>query len=192
MRTFLLSPDRFFLVGWQRKCYDNLTYHNSRRAMEQELISKNIFTHEQAIILQKETTWQKLSNISLLNAIKAFLDKLSPHTRRAYEASFNIFFNLGLLNPNLSLQEFSLCNLETLLDLIKEKVEGTEATKQARCASLISLTGFLSRRTQGMIRKAVPCKDNGASTFKKIRSLATTRGLNRKRAFYLFKSVESY
>ena len=90
----------------------------------------------------------------------------------------------------MSLQEFALCNLETLVDQIKERTQGTEATKQARTACFISFTGFLARKTQGMIRKAIPCKDNGASTFKKIRSTAVTEALTEKELLTFLKSLK--
>ncbi len=158
--------------------------------MEQHLISKDNFTYDQARFLQKENIWKKLSNISLIKAIEHFLDTLSPHTKRQYQNSFNSFFNLGLLNPNDNLQSFSMRNLETTLDLIKAKIHGSEATKQARCAAFISLTGFLARRTQGMVRKTIPSKDNGASTFKKIRSKATTEALTEKELNVFLRSLK--
>ncbi len=42
-----------------------------------------------------------------------------------------------------------------------------------------------------MIRKAIPCKDNGASTFKKIRSLAITEALTEKELFIFLKALKA-
>ena len=159
--------------------------------MEQHLISKDNFTYDQAKFLQKENVWQTLSNISMMQAMESFLDTLSPHTKRQYMASFNSFFSLGILNPKDTLQAFILYNLETALDSIKARITGSEATKQARCAAFISFTGFLARRTQGMIRKAIASKDNGASTFKKIRSKATTEALTEKELNIFLKELQS-
>jgi len=159
--------------------------------MENNVISKKIFTHEQALMLKKESVWRKLSEVSLLDAVHAYLSKLSPHTRRTYETSFNLFFRFRLLDPYASLQDFALYNLEGLVDLIKEKIKGSEATKQTRVACFISFTGFLTRKTQGMIRKAIPCKNNGASTFKKIRSTATTEALNEKEFNLFLRALKS-
>ncbi|KKL64370.1 hypothetical protein LCGC14_2165740, partial [marine sediment metagenome] len=159
--------------------------------MENRVINKKDLTYKKAVELQKEIVWQHLSNISLIDAMNSYLETLSPHTRRTYETSFNMFFRNRLLTPTISLQELSLFNLESLIDMMKSKTEGTEATKQTRVAAFVSFTGFLARRTKGMIRKAIPCKDNGASTFKKIRSLATTEALTEKELFIFLKALKT-
>jgi len=148
--------------------------------MEKEIVSNKDFTHTQAVALKNEALWQGLSKIQLIEVISQFLAKLSPHTQRSYATAFDLFFQKGILNPNCNLQQFSLHNLENILDHIKDKTDGKEATKQARCACFISFSAYLARRTQGMIRKAIPCKDNGATTFKKIRRTAVTEALTEK------------
>ncbi|NGX44102.1 MAG: Tyrosine recombinase XerC [Candidatus Anoxychlamydiales bacterium] len=148
--------------------------------MQNKLINKKDLTYKKTVEMQKEIAWQHLSNISLIDAANCFFESLSPHTRRTYETSFNMFFRKRLLTPTISLQELSLYNLESLIDMMKAKVEGSEATKQTRVACFVSFTGFLARRTKGMIRKAIPSKDNGSTTFKKIRRYATTEALNER------------
>lgn len=159
--------------------------------MQELVVSKEDFTLKQASSLKKESIWAQLSKISLLEAVNQFLSKLSAHTQRSYKTAFDIFFQKKILNPNSSLQQFALYNLENLLDRIKDCIDGTEATKQARCACFISFSRFLSRKTQGIIKKATPCKENGASTFKKIRSTATTQALTEKELTIFLNQLKS-
>jgi integrase/recombinase XerD len=135
----------------------------------------------QATVDRDEALWQELSKISLLQAADQFLKTLNGNTLRAYKAAFNSIFDLfsrtGLFDPQNSLQMFSLSNLEYLLDQIRTRIVGTEATKQARAAAFIALTGYLQRATGGMIRKAIASKGKGNLTFRQIRESAITRAM---------------
>ena len=54
----------------------------------------------------------------------------------------------------------------------------SEASKQARAAAYISLTSFLSRQTEGMIKKAIPTKEKGKKTFKQVRDKVLSEALS--------------
>ena len=56
--------------------------------------------------------------------------------------------------------------------------EWAESTKQARAACFISFTGFLDRRTEGVIKKAIPSREGANRTFFKIRDEVTTQAMN--------------
>lgn len=137
-------------------------------------------TRKQSLELRDEILWRQFVNISLADAISQFLENFSTHTKRAYGLSFTSFFKLGILHPTMNLQTFSLMNLEGLLDIIKNHIHGTEATKQARCACFISFTSFLCRKTRGMIKKALPSKEKATRTFTKIRNTSVTKALSEK------------
>ena len=66
----------------------------------------------------------------------------------------------GLIHSSLSLQAFVLINHDAVVDKIKMDLfsneKWSECTRQARAACYILFTGFLSRRFQGMIKKAIP------------------------------------
>jgi integrase/recombinase XerD len=126
-------------------------------------------TFEEAEKLKNESVWQSLDRISLEKAVGVFLGGLSKHTAESYRGAFGLFFRLRLLDPKMTLKGVALMNLEAKLDQIKETVPGKEATKQARVAAFVSFTGFLQRRTQGLIHKAVPNKEKGKKSFIKIR-----------------------
>jgi integrase len=155
-------------------------------------LSINNFTYDQAITLRNESTWRELAQISISEAANYFLNNLSYHTKLSYRYALNIFFNQNLIDPFCTLQQFSLFNLDALLDNIKMQIKGTEATKQARCACFISFTKFLYRKTQGMIKMASPCKDHGLDTFKKIRSTSVTKALKEKEMTFFLKNLKEY
>jgi len=147
-------------------------------------IQKPSFTLAQSISNRDEAIWKELSKISLEQATEHFLSTLKGHTQRTYKAAFNsvfeLFINSNLFNPQNNLQIFSLSNLEFLLDEIREKIPGTEATKQARAAAFISLTRHLQRATGGIIRKVTPSKERGKPTFRAIREKSATQALTKE------------
>lgn len=140
-------------------------------------------TRSEALEKKEHLVWDRLSKISLIEATETFLNSLEGHTKRSYRAAFQAIFTLfeqrKLFNPHANLQTFSLANLEMLLDEIKTHIPGSEATKQARAAAFISLTRFLQRATEGVIRKASPKKDKATPTFRPVRATSATKALTR-------------
>ena len=102
-----------------------------------------------------------------------------------------MFFKKGLLDPEGSLQFFALANIEHLLDLIKEQTKGSEATKQARAAAFLSFTGFLQRKTAGLIKKALPKREKGAQTFRTIRNEAKSVAMSREEVKRFLEVLEN-
>lgn len=147
-----------------------------------QLISKSPTTLVQAISSRDEWIWQSLSYISLSDATENFLHTLEGHTKRAYRAAFRSIFELftrrKLFQPSSSLQSFALSNAEFLLDQIRVHIPGSDATKQARAAAFIALTRYLQRASGGIIRKVVPKKEKGSSTFRQVREKALTPALS--------------
>ena len=126
-------------------------------------------SYESSKALKNKGVWQALDKINLGQSVRLFVKTLSKHTGDAYGTAFGLFFTYGFLSPHITLREFSMMNLESKLDQIKTGMEGKEATKQARAAAFVSFTGFLQRKTEGLIKKAVPNKEKGRKTFQKIR-----------------------
>ncbi len=137
--------------------------------------------YQLATSLKKDELWQQLATKTILEAAQSFLDTLNPHTKRSYRCSFNKIFELlndkNLLSPSMTLQTFSMCNMENLLDCIRANLIGSESTKQHRAAAFIALTNYLARKTQGMIKSAVPVKGGRNATFRKVRDKADTEAL---------------
>lgn len=146
-----------------------------------EVSTRSTATFVQAIASRNELLWQELSKVSLFQAAEQFLSTLQGNTQRAYRAAFRAIFDLlsrqGLFDPSHSLQTFALCNLEYLLDEIRSRIAGVEATKQARAAAFIALTRYLQRATGGMIRKVIPRKEKANPTFRQVRETALTKAL---------------
>ena len=140
--------------------------------------------------LKKETHWKALQNVSLAQAVEAFLKTLKPNTANIYSFAFKKFFDLRFLDPKMSLKAFALINLESKLDHIKESMSGQEATKQGRAAAFISFTGFLQRRTEGLIKKAVPNKEKGKKTFQMIRDKTASDVLSSDEANKFLKALK--
>lgn len=152
----------------------------------------------QAVAGRDEAIWRELSKISLAEASDRFLETLSGNTQRAYRAAFQSIFRLmetqRLFDPRNNLQTFALSNLEYLLDEIRGKLSGSDATKQARAAAFIALTRFLQRSTGGLIRKVVPRKEKSNPTFRQVRETSLTKALTRVQwtRFLMFLQRSSY
>lgn len=148
-------------------------------------------SYHKAVQLRDDYVWQEIGQVKLKNAVEAFLKSLEGHTLRAYAGAFRMFFKKGLLDPEGSLQFFAVANIEHLLDLIKEQTKGSEATKQARAAAFLSFTGFLQRKTAGLIKKALPKREKGAQTFRTIRNEAKSVAMSREEVKRFLEVLEN-
>lgn len=135
--------------------------------------------YQTAIALQQNSVWNKLEVYLLSNAIVVFLSTLNLSTKKTYSSGLNVLARKKFINPKMSLQEFALVNHNDVIDSIKCFTEWSEATQQARCGCYISFTTFLNRRTNGLIKRCVPCKEGVNKTFKKIRNKVKTNALTR-------------
>ena len=131
-----------------------------------ELITQETFSYRQSVELQKEVIWRALADTNLQHAIDSWLETLAGLTRKNYRCGIERLVALNLLDPSMSLQEFSKKNQNTIIDQIKKAPGLSESTKQARAACFISLTRFISRRTEGIVRVATPCKEGSLDTTK--------------------------
>jgi integrase/recombinase XerD len=140
-------------------------------------------TLSQATAMRNEAVWRELSKISLKEAAEQFLTTLPSNTQRAYRAAFHSVFVLlserQIFDPRNSLQAFALANIEYLLDEIRTRISGSDATRQARAAAFITLTHFLQRATNGLIHKAMPRREKGNQTFRQVRETSLTKALSR-------------
>lgn len=138
--------------------------------MSMEIINPNTtISYQNASLMKKESVWEALDKITLRQSIDLFLKSLKEGTAECYMNAFNNFFIWGFLDPNMTLRQFSMINLESKLDQIRVAGTGMESTKQTRAAGFISFTGFLQRKTEGMIKKTIPNKEKGRKTFQKMR-----------------------
>ncbi len=158
---------------------------------EQSGIKKETLTYQQARSSLNESIWNQLAEINLEEALEKWLSGLGKNTRINYQTAFKKLKERDLVNPALSIQGFSLVNHEVIVDEIKLAKGWSEATKQARAAAYISFTGFLQRRTQGIVRKAVTNKEGANKTFFKIREKVTTNALNQAQTRRFLHELEA-
>lgn len=136
-------------------------------------------TYEQVVALKQDIQWRALENYSVGDAVAAWLETLSPLTSRNYRSGMQELAKRRFVNPEMTLQMFSMVNHETIVDRIKKETKNwAEATRQSRAAVYISFTGFLDRRLPGMIRKAKPNKEETNKTFYRIRDKVKTAAMS--------------
>jgi len=168
-----MSPQDFmeFSRRWHQEYLESLPSYRRAKEMKQEAI------------------WWSLSKVLLKDEIEAWLATIANHhTKKNYRIGIEELFQLELLKEAWTLQQFSLYNPDLILDQIKtEKIvspkngkEWTTSTKQARAACFITLTKYLSRKTEGIIRHAVTCRHGINKTFSHRRKKVTTQALSRK------------
>lgn len=147
---------------------------------QHELTSLNIknATYEQAQSIKNNVVWNALDKITVEQAMYAWLETLAPLTKRNYLSGLKRLIEYGLINPLMTLQDFALANHESIIDQIKLIKDWSECSRQARAACYISFTGYLNRRLQGMIKKALPNKEKGSKTFFKVYEKVKTKAMN--------------
>jgi integrase len=127
------------------------------------------FSYEEAQLIRTQAVWERLEQTTVDEAVNEWLKTLSEKTRINYASGIRMLTERGLINPMVSLQAFALYNHEAIIDRIKLVFDWSECTRQARAACYISFTTFLSRRMQGLIKKAIPSKEGTNKTFYRVR-----------------------
>ena len=116
-------------------------------------------TFGQAEALKDRIIWGKLESVTVESLLIEWFETLSYRTRINYRSGSNMLAVTGLLNPLMSLQMFSMINHDSIIDQIKQIVEWSETSRQARAALYISFTRYLSRRYPSVFKKAMPCRE---------------------------------
>lgn len=135
-------------------------------------------THEQALALKQNVSWNRLKEITVGEALELWLKTLRPLTATNYRSGMNQLADRGYIAPGMSLQAFSLVTHEAIVDRIKKDNSAwSECTRQSRAACYISFTSFLSRRFGGLIKKAIPNKEGNAKTFFRVRDKVKSQAM---------------
>jgi len=146
--------------------------------MSVQIINTEINTFHKAMAFRDNSIWDALSNLTVLDAYNDFVKEFHELTKISYQQAFRLLYRCGLINPNMTLQEFSLVNHERVLDAIRlEPRIKAAATKQARAAAYVSFTGYLARRFPHF-KKAIPVKYGANRTFYKIREHVVCEAMN--------------
>ncbi|HVW99638.1 MAG TPA: site-specific integrase [Candidatus Babeliaceae bacterium] len=145
---------------------------------------------EEAKKVRDELLWQQLDKITVEDAVTQWLVTLSPRTGANYQSGMRKLAELKLIDPSMSLQAFALLNHDAILDRIKLVQEWTECSRQARAACYISFTRFLARRTQGMIKRAIPNREGNAKTFFRVYEKVDTSAMTQAQWVRFFEALE--
>lgn len=136
-------------------------------------------TYSYTVNLKQESIWKTLSEYSVLTAVQDWLHSLSHITNKSYQCSINQLIRLGILDIDQNLQAFSMICHNVIIDKIKKVSHWSEASRQARAACYISFTRYLSRKTDGLIKRAIPSKEGTDRTFFRIREKVSTQAMTR-------------
>ncbi len=154
------------------------------------LTTTSSLSYDESQRILRDTVWKQLAKLTLTQALDKWLSGLPPHTMINYRSAFRGLSSRGLVNLALSVQQFSLLNHEAIVDEIKLIKDWRESTRQARAAAYISFTGFLQRRTQGIVRKAAANREGVNKTFFKVRDKVKTSPLNQRQTTHFLRELE--
>ena len=136
--------------------------------------------YEDALKLKNELKWLRLETKTVGDALNQWSKTLdNKHTKRAYGFGISKLIEHKIIQPEHTLQTFSLINHESRLDKIIQIKEWSISTQQQRCACYIAFTEYLQRETQGMIRKALT-KKGKKGTFSHHKTQVETPAMNQK------------
>ena len=148
-------------------------------------------TFEQAKSVRDNLIWSQLDKITVEDGVKTWLSTLTSHTQAAYTYGMGKLIELALIDPRMSLQMFALINHDSILDRIKLVKEWSENSRQARAACYISFSRFLSRRTQGIIKKIIPNKEGHNKTFYRVHEKVKTSAMTQAQWLRFFNALGS-
>ena len=145
---------------------------------------------EQAQATLNKIVWNHLDEIDVGHALNDWYGSLTERTRLNYQSGMNMLCGIGLVNPSINLQAFSLINHDAVIDRIKQLPYFSETTKQARAALYISFTRFLSRRFPGVFSKATPSREGTSKTFFRVHDKVVTEAMTQAQWSVFFIELE--
>jgi integrase len=158
-----------------------------------QVIDKAPMSYRATLELRQEMIWRQLAFITVEESKEEWLSTIqNPCTRMSYRTAMDELIERFFLVATLSLQEFSLISPESIIDKIKvapiyikdkfgqeSNEQWSVRTREARISCFLSFTRYLSRKTEGLIRRGVPNKEGIEKTFspkpRKVKTDAMTR-----------------
>lgn len=158
-------------------------------------------SYRQALEAKQEAIWKSLAPISLKEAATIWISTIqNTCTKKSYRTAIKELFQRKFLDPNWSLQMFSLILLDNIIDRIKteallidsqrNQVQWSIKTREARISCLLSFTRYLSRKTEGVIRRGIPSRDGINKTFSPKARKVKTAALNRSLLICFFEELD--
>lgn len=149
------------------------------------------FTYSQVKTLREEAIWKNLDRVTVDQALKAWYQSMNRLTSINYESGMKMLIALRFLNPFMSLQQFSQVNHNAIIDSIKKdkSINWSECSRQARAAAYISFTSYLCRQTDGIIKKAIPNREEANKTFKRVHTRVVTEAMTQAQWLSFFEEL---
>ena len=139
-------------------------------------LNPSTFTYSQIKNLREEAIWRNLDNVTVEQALDAWYKSMNRLTAINYQSGMRKLIEFRFLNQFISLQQFSQMNHNAVIDSIKKDktMDWSECSRQARAAAFISFTSYLCRQTDGIIKKALPNREEANKTFKRVHKHVVT------------------
>jgi integrase/recombinase XerD len=153
--------------------------HNSFRKDLIPPINPSTLTYSNIKNLREEAVWRNLNTVTVERALESWYKSMSKLTAINYQSGMKKLIELRFLNPFMNLQQFSQMNHNALIDSIKKdtSINWSECSRQARAAAYISFTSYLCRQTDGIIKKAIPNREEANKTFKRVHKHVVTEAM---------------
>lgn len=161
-------------------------------AMQTDLIESTNFTYSQVKELKSEVIWRNLNSVTVDQALRAWYKSMSRLTAINYESGMRKLEELGFLNSFMTLQQFSQLNHNATIDSIKKStsINWSECSRQARAAAYISFSSYLCRQTDGIIKKALPNREEANKTFKRVHKHVVTEAMTQVQWISFFEELK--
>ncbi len=152
--------------------------------------NSKVTTFEQAKSARDNLIWQQLDKITVEESIVHWLSTLSNKTQINYQSRMRQLAQRELIDPMMHLQAFSLVNHNVVIDNIK-LIDGlSECTRQAWAACYIAYTRFLSRRSHGIIPRAIPNREASSKTFFSVYEKVKTNAMTQAQWIKFLEELE--
>ena len=155
-------------------------------------LNTSTFTYLQAKALREETIWRNLDSVSVEQALEAWYKSMSKLTAINYQSGMRKLIELKFIKSFISLQQFSQVNHNAVIDSIKKdkSMNWSECSRQARAAAYISFTSYLCRQTDGIIKKALPNREEANKTFKRVHKHVVTDAMTQAQWISFFTELK--
>ncbi len=161
-------------------------------------------SYRKTLEMKEEVIWNSLAKVKLLDAMDQWFETIiNPRTKKSYKMAMKELISRDLLDPQCSLQQFSLISPDMVIDSIKtmsvfsKDRKGKETakpwtmkTREARIACFLAFTRYLSRKTEGMIRRGIPSKDGIEKTFSSPSRKVKTDALSRSQIVSFLQEMD--
>ena len=166
--------------------------HQIIPALQTDLLQPTNFTYSQVKELRSEAIWRNLEAVTVDQALKSWYRSMGRLTAINYESGMRKLEELGFINSFMTLQQFSQVNHNAAIDGIKKNasVNWSECSRQARAAAYISFTSYLCRQTDGIIKKALPNREEVNKTFKRVHKHVVTEAMTQAQWIYFFEELK--